>query len=57
MDRSILYRDAQGGYRWRRVAGNGEIVAASSESYVLKSHAIENYRRISGPEAPELEEE
>lgn len=56
-DTATLYRDLQGGYRWKRTAPNGEIVAASSESYVLKSHCIENFRRIVGALAPELEEE
>jgi|688.fasta_scaffold1556150_1 uncharacterized protein YegP (UPF0339 family) len=32
-DKWEIYEDAQGNWRWRRVAGNGRIVEASTESY------------------------
>ena len=31
-----IYKDKRGEFRWRRSAGNGEIVGASSESYKAK---------------------
>lgn len=36
-----LYRDAAGGYRWRVVAGNGNVLATSGEGYVNRDHAEE----------------
>jgi uncharacterized protein YegP (UPF0339 family) len=35
-----VYRDAGGEWRWRRIAGNGEIVAASGEGYADRSGAV-----------------
>jgi len=35
-----LYTDSSGGYRFRLKAGNGEIIALSSESYESKSGAL-----------------
>lgn len=40
-----IYRDAQGNWRWRRVAGNGRIVGASSESYINRTDCVANARR------------
>ena len=34
-----VYADAAGKYRWRLIAGNGQIVASSGESFSDKSSA------------------
>lgn len=47
-DRVVLYRDASGGWRWRRTAPNGEPVAASSEAYRDRADAIANLQRVNG---------
>ena len=44
-DKWEFYKDSAGKWRWRRIAGNGRIVGASSEGYVNKSDCIENARR------------
>lgn len=36
----VVYEDEAGGFRWRLVAENGEIVADSAEGYRHKSYAI-----------------
>lgn len=41
----IIYRDRAGEYRWRLVAGNGEIVAVS-EGYTAKQSAIWSAKRV-----------
>ena len=38
MARYEVFQDSAGGFRWRLVADNGEIVA-QSESYPTKAHA------------------
>lgn len=55
MDKATLYLDDAGEWRWRRTAENGEEVAASSEGYVDKTDAVENFDRINGPHAPALD--
>jgi uncharacterized protein YegP (UPF0339 family) len=35
-----VYRDSQGQWRWRLVAGNREIIAVSSEGYVSKQNCL-----------------
>lgn len=35
-----LYRDTANQWRWRYVASNGRIIAASSESYINKADAL-----------------
>jgi uncharacterized protein YegP (UPF0339 family) len=40
-----IYIDKAGYYRWRLVAGNGEIVA-SSEAYPSKQNAMISARRV-----------
>jgi len=40
-----IYKDKSGGFRWRRIAENGEIVGASSESYKGRKHCEENASR------------
>jgi uncharacterized protein YegP (UPF0339 family) len=34
-----VYKDTAGEFRWRRVAGNDEIIADSSEGYVSQANA------------------
>jgi uncharacterized protein YegP (UPF0339 family) len=52
-----VYKDAAGGWRWRRVAGNGEIVADSGESYTRKFDALMAARDVFlDDEGPPLED-
>jgi len=44
-DKWNIYEDAQGNWRWQRVAANGRIVGASSESYRNRSDCVANARR------------
>lgn len=37
-----FYRDSQGQHRWRVVAANGEIVAASSQGFMSERNARSN---------------
>ena len=37
-----LYEDAVAEHRWRVVAGNGEIIGASTEGYVHADDAVRN---------------
>lgn len=53
-DRSELYEDEAGEWRWVRTAPNGETVGASTEGYVSPYHCRENYSRVNGVGAPEL---
>ena len=39
MAKFVVYADAGGHYRWRLVANNGQIIAASGESFDSKSNA------------------
>lgn len=43
-DRWEIY-NSSGGWRWRRVATNGRIVGASSESYSSRENCDSNARR------------
>ena len=56
-DTARLFRGHDGAWRWRRYSANHEIIAASSEGYLHRLDAIENYQRVTGPEAPHLEED
>lgn len=50
MSQFVIYQDVAGQYRWRLVAGNGEIVAVS-EAYTTKYSAersARNVREIAG---------
>jgi uncharacterized protein YegP (UPF0339 family) len=49
-DRWEFYRDARKKWRWRRVATNGRIIAASTEGYVKRSGCVTNAKK-SGFEA------
>lgn len=44
-DKWEIYQDKRGEYRWRRIASNGEITGASSESYLKEEHIVENAKR------------
>ena len=44
-DKWEFYKDSSGKWRWRRVAGNGQIVGASSEGYVNRADCVANARR------------
>jgi Uncharacterized conserved protein len=39
-----FYVDANGKWRWRRTAANGNITGASTQGYVNKSDCVENAR-------------
>lgn len=41
-DKWEFYKDADGKWRWRRVAANGLIVGASSQGYVNKKDCLDN---------------
>ena len=43
-----MYRDVQGGWRWRLVAANGRIIADSGESYVHRQHCAEAIDLVKG---------
>lgn len=45
MTKFVIFRDIVGQYRWRLVAGNGEIVA-TSESYTTKYSARRSAERV-----------
>ena len=49
-DKTIVYQDKSGEWRWRRVAPNGEIIADSSEGYVSMSNAERAAERVFGEE-------
>lgn len=51
-DRWEFYQDARKKWRWRRVAANGRIVAASTEGYVRRSDCIVNATRSGFEAAP-----
>ena len=44
-DKWEIYEDAQGNWRWRRVAANGRVVGASTESYRNRADCVANARR------------
>lgn len=48
------YKDAAGGWRWRRQSPNGKIVGASTEAYESEADAIANYWVVCGDNAPML---
>jgi len=47
-DRTEVYCDAAGEWRWRRVAPNGEIIADSGEGYTRKFDALQAADRVFG---------
>lgn len=42
----VVYRDAEGDWRWKAVAANGKIIADSAEGYVNKSYALKMARNL-----------
>lgn len=44
-DKWEFYKDAQGEWRWRRIASNGRVVGASSQGYKNQADCIDNARR------------
>ena len=44
-DRVIIYKDELGEWRWKRVAGNNEIIACSGEGYKSLNHCLKMVRR------------
>ena len=44
-DRWEFYKDARDKWRWRRIASNGKIVAASTEGYAKRASCMENAKR------------
>jgi uncharacterized protein YegP (UPF0339 family) len=55
-ERSKLYLDKAGKYRWHRISANGDTVGAATEGYDHKQGAVDNYAETQGPDAPELED-
>lgn len=45
-DKVVVYFDAAGEWRWRRVAGNGRIIADSGEGYKSKSFCVGMAKRV-----------
>ncbi len=54
-----LYRDAKGFWRWRRKAGNSEIIADGSEGYWNRSDCRDMAERVNPglPIEEEIEED
>lgn len=44
-DKLEIYKDKAGKWRWRKIAPNGRIVAASCQGYVNKSDCSSNANR------------
>ena len=56
MDHVIVYTDASGEHRWRRVAPNGRTVADSAEGYTEQRGAlVAAYREAAGAAKVEIE--
>ncbi|MBD7994003.1 DUF1508 domain-containing protein [Arthrobacter sp. Sa2CUA1] len=41
-----IYQDKAGGFRFRLKAGNGEVIASSSESYKSKASALKGVESV-----------
>lgn len=37
--KTVVYQDKAGAWRWKRIAGNGEIIADSAEAYTRMADA------------------
>jgi uncharacterized protein YegP (UPF0339 family) len=48
-DKCKIYKDKKNEWRWQRKASNGNIVGASTESYINKSDCRENAQRNMTP--------
>ena len=58
MAKFVIYADSGGHYRWRLVANNGAIIAASGESFDSKFNALraaENVKETAGDASVEEE--
>jgi uncharacterized protein YegP (UPF0339 family) len=53
-DRCEIYKDGADKWRWRAIAINGRIVAASCQGYVNKSDCVENAERSGYTGCPEV---
>lgn len=47
-DKTEVYKDSAGEWRWRRIAPNGEIIADSAESYTRKADCEKAATRVFG---------
>ena len=45
-DTPEIFQDKAGEWRWRLIAGNGEIIATSGEGYVNETHARQMIKRL-----------
>lgn len=56
-DKTIIFQDKAGEWRWKRVAGNGEIIATSGEGYTRLSDAERAASRaFMAPDGPDDED-
>jgi uncharacterized protein YegP (UPF0339 family) len=56
-DKTVVFQDKAGQWRWRRVAGNGETIATSGESYTRLADAERAASRaFMAPHGPDDEE-
>lgn len=46
LDKTEIYKDVAGEWRWRIVSTNGEIIASSGESFTRKWSARRAVRRV-----------
>lgn len=54
-DKTVVYQDKAGAWRWKRVAGNGRIIASSGESFTRLADAERAASRaFMGPDEVEL---
>lgn len=56
-DKTEVYEDKAGGWRWRRLAPNGQIIATAGEAYTRHADAEHAALRVFGPEPTEDEDE
>ena len=54
--KTVVYQDKAGEWRWKRVAGNGEVVADSGEGYSRERDAYRAAQAFVAPDSPEVEE-
>jgi len=52
-DRTEVFQDSAGEWRWRRLAPNGEVIADSAESYTRRDDARRAGTRVFGPDPEE----
>jgi len=54
MDTVTVYQDEAQEWRWRRQAGNNEIIADSGEGYIRRTAAVTMAEHVNGPESEDL---